>query len=121
MANHMKGEVAFQALGREFVFRLGVNEMIELQNALGVSDEDLGAVFEERRMRNAKHVRAVTFFGLRLRHPEITLEQAGDIVADIGLTEMFRVILRAMRWALPEKDPGLDGGAPRPSVGPTSS
>jgi hypothetical protein len=129
MANHLKGEVEVAVPGREkpLVFRLGVNEMIELQNALGMAgqDTDFLHVFDESRLRTLKTVRAVALYGLRKHQPDLTEEQAGDIVVEIGLIRMGGVIREALRWALAdpaEKDADAgEAGEPRPSPGPPSS
>jgi hypothetical protein len=123
MANHMAGEVEVVALGRPLIFRLGVNEMLEAQNGLGLADKDDAflAVFDEERLRNLKTVRAIAFYGLKRNQPEITEQEAGDVVVEVGLLKFGDIIREALRWALPEKDEGARDGAARPSPGPLSS
>jgi len=130
MANHLAGEVAVKALGRELVFRLGVNEMLELQNALGMAGKDdvFLSVFDEDKLRNLATVRTVAFCGFsrvnetgEMVH-QVTELEAGDVVVEVGLEKFGEVIQEALRWALPEKEPVVKGGPPpRPSSGPTSS
>ncbi len=124
MANHLKGEVEIEAAGRKWTLRLGCNEMIEAEAALGVDDGGLGIFLEQN--RRMKNVRAVVFYALKRDQPEVTEEQAGDIITEIGLHAMMVKVLELFTWALPEKKPGIGGekgGAPkpRPSVGPTPS
>lgn len=125
MANNLRGEVEVQAGGRKVVFRLGVNEMIALQNDLGLAgkDEEFGRVIAES--SGFVNPRLVIFHGLRLRQPEITLEEVGDVMTELGRTRWEAVILEGLRWALPEKEQApadpKKGGKPRPSGGPTSS
>jgi hypothetical protein len=126
MANHLRGEIAIKALGRDLVYRLGVNEMIELQNELGLAgqDEQFLGVFDEQRLRNLRTLRAITLYGLKRHQPEITEEQAGDVVFEQGLYAMADVIQQALVWALPERGAAGEEGAAgdgRPSPGPTSS
>lgn len=123
MANHLAGEVEVLALGKTLIFRLGVNEMLEVQNGLGLADKDDAflAVFDEDRLRNLKTVRAVAFYGLNRDQPEITERDAGDVVVEIGLLRFGDIIREALRWALPDKDEGARDGAARPSPGPPSS
>ena len=123
MANHLAGEVEVLALGKTLIFRLGVNEMLEVQNGLGLADKDDAflAVFDEDRLRNLKTVRAIAFYGLNRDQPEITERDAGDVVVEIGLLRFGDIIREALRWALPDKDEGARDGAARPSPGPPSS
>ena len=123
MANHLKGEVEVSALGKSLTFRLGVNEMLEVQNALGLADKDDAflAVFDSDRLRNLKTVRTIAFHGLRRDQPDITEQEAGDLVVEVGLLKFGEIIREALRWALPEKDEETRDGAPRPSPGPSSS
>jgi hypothetical protein len=123
MANHLAGEVEVVALGKTLIFRLGVNEMLAAQNGLGLADKDDAflAVFDADQLRNLKTVRAIAFYGLKRDQPEITEQDAGDVVVEVGLLKFGEVIREALRWALPDKDEGARDGAARPSPGPASS
>lgn len=123
MANHLKGEVEVAALGKTLTFRLGVNEMLEVQNGLGLADKDASflAVFDGDQLRSLKTVRTIAFCGLKRDQPEITEQEAGDVVVEVGLLEFGAIIRKALRWALPDKDEGERDGAARPSPGPLSS
>jgi hypothetical protein len=121
VANHLKGEVERQVLGKKVVFRLGNNEMIELQGALDLAgkDEEFLACFDN--YRDFRLVRMITFYALKKHQPEITEDQAGDIVTELGLEEMAKIRKECLRWALPEPEPRKGGAPARPSGGPTSS
>lgn len=125
MANHLKGEVLLEAGGEQFTFRLGVNEMIAVQDALGLADDDAKFLVALSNLRSFKSVRTIVHCGLLRAHPDITVDQAGDIVTEVGIARVGEVIQEALRWALPEQKPGARGekrgDRPRPSVGPTSS
>lgn len=123
MPNHLRGEVEVEAGGRKLTFRLGVNEMIRIQDALGLADDDAKFLLALSNLRSFKAVRTIVHSGLLRDQPDTTEEQAGDVVTELGMMRVGEVIEQALRWALPEKKPGGErrGEKPRPSVGPTPS
>lgn len=126
MANHLKGEVEVVLADKTLIFRLGVNEMIRIQDALGLAEDDAKFLTALSNLRSFKAVRTIVFSGLQRDQPEITEEQAGDVVTELGMARIAEIIQQALRWALPEKKPGAAGekggmAKPRPSVGPTPS
>jgi len=102
MANKLRGEVEIAALGEHYVLRLGVNDLINIQDALGMGDDD--AAFLERmgRLTGLKAVRTIAWKGLTAaKGEEVTEERAGEIVTDIGIAAFAANIQEAMRWAWP--------------------
>lgn len=122
MANHERGEVEFEAQGKAWILRLGINELISAQNAVGLADKDeefLQAL--DNLSGSFRRMRAVVYHGLKGQHPDVTELQAGEIITAIGRFKMAGFIVIALRWALPEAAPGSqEGGGGRPSGGPTS-
>lgn len=121
MANHLKGEVAVAVLGKDLIFRLGINEMLELQSALGLVDKDEEFLANFDNFRNLTVIRKIALFGFKRHQPEMTEAEAGDIVTELGLESMAKIRREALRWALPDQEPPKEGGKPRPSAGPTPS
>jgi hypothetical protein len=124
MANHLKGEVEIQAGGEKLTFRLGVNEMVRIQDALGLADDDQKFLLALSNLRSFRAVRTIVHSGLLRDQPEMTEEQAGDVVTELGMARVGEMIQQALRWALPDKKPDngkREGQKPRPSVGPTPS
>lgn len=124
MANHLKGEVEVDlGSGKKLVFRLGVNEMIRIQDALGLADDDAKFLAALSSLRSFKAVRTIVHSALLRDQPEVTEEEAGDVVTELGMQRVGEVIQQALRWALPDRKPGGErrGEKPRPSVGPTPS
>jgi len=123
MANHLKGEVSFEAGGKTLMFRMGVNQLLDFQESMGLAgkDEELWEALDN--LRSLSVVRKIVFCGLKKDQPEMTEADAGEVISEVGLPEIAVIILRALRWALPEKkeeaEPGE--GETRPSDGPTSS
>jgi len=122
MANHMKGEVEVEAGGRKLIFRLGVNEMVAAQDALGLANDDQGFLEALDNLRGLGPIRIIVHNGLKRDQPDFTVEMAGDLITELGLERTTEIIQEAMRWALPAKEAvQKKGGRPRPSVGPTPS
>jgi len=68
-----------------------------------MGDDD--AAFLERmgRLQGLKAVRTIAWKGLTAaKGGEVTEEQAGEIVTDIGIAEFAAKIQEAMRWAWPD-------------------
>lgn len=122
MANHLKGEVEIEMPGgRKLIFRLGVNEMIRIQDALGLADDDQKFILALSTMRSFKAIRVIFHSGLLRDQPDMTEEQAGDLVTELGLPRAGEVIAQAFRWAMPDQTSERRAAKPRPSGGPTPS
>ena len=107
MANRLKGEIAVD-LGeggerRTVIFRLGVNEMIGLQDALGLKEDDEKFFAAIEKPRGVATLRTIVKWALLHAQPEMTDEDAGEIVTELGIPKIRRLIDEALTWALPEK------------------
>lgn len=123
MANREHGEVSFEAEGVTYTFRLGCNEMISIQDALGLPDDlqALGMAFQSLGLRK---IRTVFFYGLRGSDETMTEEKAGDLISAIGWSRAAEVLNQGFARAMPADDGKRQKGAgatARPSRGPTSS
>ena len=118
MANNWKGEIVIEAGEEELLFRLGVNELIEVQGDLGLADKDEEFAAALKSLAGFKRHRDMIFRGLQRSQPGITIERAGDVMTEIGMERVKEAIERALNLAFPEPK---EGGEPRPSAGPTSS
>ena len=107
MANRLKGEVAVEVGDGEsrkmLIFRLGINELIGLQDALGMKDDDERFLATIDRPGSLKRLRAFAKAALTCHQPDITDEQAGDIVTQLGIPKLRQIIDEAVSWALPDK------------------
>jgi hypothetical protein len=118
MANHLSGEVAIATSSGTLTFRLGVNELIEVQGDFGLVDNDDEFATALQNLSGFKRHRDMVFRGLQRHHPSITLQEAGDLMNELGMDRVKEVIATALGLAFPE--PKQDG-EPRPFAGPTSS
>lgn len=106
MANKLRGEVTFEARGVIYTLRLGVNELIQLQDAFGIEDDAAFLAELPSRMRGLRDLRKFFSVGLRRHHPDLTDEQVGDLMTELGLAEITKHAAEAMRWAWPEPPAG---------------
>jgi len=122
------GEVQVKSGETTWTFRVCNNTLCRLQN-----DKDLGFKGEDEEFLPwlaakldafaPRVYRLVAYHGLIPKHPDITLEAAGDVVTAVGAQRLAQVFIEALKWAVPEskekeKPPGK-GTAPSP--GATSS
>jgi len=128
MANRLKGEVAVElgdGEGRKtLIFRLGINELIGLQEALGLKDDDERFLTSLDNLRSLRKMRAAVKAALVHGQPEITDEQAGDVITNLGFRRVGEIIAEALMWALPDKSQasqGAKGKAGAASPGPPPS
>jgi hypothetical protein len=127
------GEVQLKAGEKTYIFRLCNLTLIRLQHSPELkyegTDEDflnwLGDKFERL---SPDAWGAVAFYGLQRRQPDITFEEANDVLFAVGSHAFVEAFVQALKWALPdapktkEKEKGAapkgKGGAP--SAGATS-
>jgi len=107
MANKKRGEVAVSANGKTYHLRLGVNQICELEEHFGTSISQLGAKFEDEDNIRFGFLRQFSFFVIDWRHAGIeepTLEMAGDIITDCGISEFFPKLFEAFQAAFPDAE-----------------
>lgn len=104
MANPIKGEVALEHDGVTYSMVLDFNALAEFEGETGKRAMEVLA--DPDRM-SATEMRALFWAGLKQRHPEITLGDAGRI-----LSANIDKLGTAMMQAFPEAQPG---NAPKPA------
>lgn len=126
MSNKLRGQVQIEALGRTFTLRLSVNDLIELQDALGITDDAEFLATLPAQMTGLRSIRKFVQFGLR-GEPGVDEKMAGDIMTELGVEGMVPAVMQALEWAFPKatKRVGPEGKAPltmppAPSPGPPS-
>ena len=87
MANKFFGEVEIDSGGNKYTLRMDFNAMCEFEDVAGVNAMDAFADFEKGKI-SVKNMRAMMYAFLRRHHPDVTLEQAGEILSEnIGALE----------------------------------
>lgn len=120
MANKLAGEVEFEVGGKKHVLRLDVNALIAAQAAMRIEDDEaFWGLLLNKLTGSLAGYRAIVYHGLKQTEPEITEEQAGEIITSFGSQKMLAVVAEAIRWALPDQKEAAptDKGKPRPSAG----
>lgn len=106
MANPMKGEseVALED-GRKLKMVFNANAWIETEEVLGRPTPEIIDELQSGRA-SLKTQRAVIYGGLQKHHPEITLEEAGDI-----LVEAAQAMAAGLAGGMPQAEEGAAADA----------
>ena len=100
----MRGGVTFDALGKPREFKFTTNAICRLEERAGKSLQDVLADTAEGGRRTVAF-RLLLWAGLG----DLTLDDAGDIIDDIGLAEVDRIIAEGLKRAFPPKDQSAEG------------
>lgn len=100
MANSRRGSVALQAGDAAYMVSFSVNALCELEDAFGVSVQNIGAIFDKD--ASMKDVRKLARCALSDNHPEVTDKEAGQIVTDAGLPIFMETVQKAFQLTFPE-------------------
>lgn len=98
MANEIKGEVEFVAGPDRFILVFDVNALCEVESILGRPTSELTDKITTGDMRV---LRAFMWGGLREKHPDISLVEAGDIIQEGGVGAASGIVLAALVAAFP--------------------
>lgn len=95
MANPVKGEVPFEVEGKAYKLVLDFNALCEVEDVLGAGGMDLA---------RPKAIRAIFWASMLRYQPNVTVQEAGDLIGALGLEEAGRIVAEAMNCS------GLAGG-----------
>lgn len=113
MANAIKGEVAFQAAGADYVLLLDFNALCDLE-------EDFPGLMDgTAEIKSPRAIRRVFHAGLAEHQPGIDERGAGSIIQAVGLEEAAVLIKKAFDASFPKATEGEDG--PRPQKAPAKA
>lgn len=108
----MRGEARFEAAGQAWVITFSFNELVSLEDELGVKIAELGGKLGD----SARTVRTVFRICLEAKHGVMTDSAAGDLISEIGPQEAAQLIGKAFSAAFPQgtavADPRKPAGAP---------
>lgn len=105
MANPARGEVAFTVADTEYTLKYSTNAICELEERL---DKGLNVIVAN--MERLTTVRALLWAGLRAKHPDVTIQQAGELIDKVGMAQATEVIGKALTTAFPPaKDDAKNG------------
>lgn len=120
MSNRTKGEIGFDAGGKRYTLCFSVNALCALEDRL-----EIGAVTVAQQMADASTMRigtarALFWAGLQDAHPELTLDAAGAVMSEIGITAAVEVISKGMAAAFPDEAGGPLGARQNKAAGKRS-
>lgn len=110
MANPHRGDTAVE--GTPYTLCFSSNSVCEMEEHFGAPISEVGAMLDGS--AKLSHIRAVLWFGLRRHHPELSEEDAGDVLDEIGHRAADELIGTAFQRAFPKAKKGAASGSGRP-------
>lgn len=111
MSNPLTGEVDFPVGDKVYRLRLSINELIEVEDLLGIGIVQIANMFADEEQLKAGNVRAVLWGALREHHPDVDLLGAGRIMTEARLQPTIDFVGRALQASFPK----AEGGAKNPT------
>lgn len=115
MTNQIRGVISEEILGERLALRLSANEWCELEDEHGKStSEILTEFFSMVSSENLRFglLRSLFRAALSGAKPGITHEQAGEIMGQMDMVDVGRILGEAIVVSLPKVDPASVKGAP---------
>lgn len=132
MANPIKGEIGFTALGQQWVAVFDTNAQCGLEDAFGkgltaiildhfeglggaVDKDDPEQVRAAARKVEVRVIRAILFHSLRGHHPQIDINLVGKIIDELEMSGAVKLLGDIMTGSLATEDDiggGTEGNAP---------
>lgn len=110
----MKGTVAFTAEGQGYTLLLDFNALCDLSEEL----PDLMSGGQE--LTDPRKIRTVFHAGLKRHHPDVSLENAGDIIQAVGVATAAELLGKAFEASFGSEVGKPDAGPRRRSRGTNS-
>lgn len=106
MGNLNRGEVSAQIAGTEYILRIATNEWCYLENELGMPTDEIIADFIGMLSANKLKMgllRSLFRAALIGRKPELTKDQAGELMSGMGLVEAGGLLAQVIKASMPEE------------------
>lgn len=104
MANPQKGEVAFEANGKQYVFKLGTYAQAMLERRVKTTfGKFVAKPVDDWGVDDA----LVMFWAGLYRQHKLTEEQASDLLDEIGPDRLSVLITEAIKLSQPDKEEGI--------------
>ena len=112
-ANPEKGEVALTVGDREYIYVLDMNALCIAEKAMSTDEERLVTSQEivlSSVMGSNRHTRFLLWAALQRHHPDVTLDQATEILSKLGGTDQLMELLTKLRAStMPDKEDAPKG------------
>lgn len=116
MANPIRGEIPVVADGVSYTLRLGMNAIVEIESSLDIGIAQVTELFAGEGLK-VGNMRLVLWAALREHHPDLTIEDAGEIMGHIGLAETIAKLGAALEAAFPNAKEDKKPSRPRKKAG----
>lgn len=117
MANDIRGEVGFDALGQSYTLKFGNGAVRHIENETGMPFAQVGAALADPEKATIT-VLTVAFQGaLRRHHPGLCLDDVDDIIDAIGSEKAGKLLGEAVALTYPPAPKGDAKGNPRKATG----
>lgn len=103
MANKHRGEVSLQVGSETYTLRLSINELCNIEQAFGGKpiQEILGELENGDNVKLTT-LRTIVHAAFKSSHPEMTVEETGNIMGEYGAAETVKKLIEAMTAGMPE-------------------
>ncbi len=108
MANDIKGEVGFKALGKDWTMKLGNGAVRHVENETGKTFPQIGKELSNEGTASISLLTQVFHASLVRHHPDATIENCDDIIDEIGHEEAGTLIGKAFELMQPKAPKGGD-------------
>ncbi|MGE4339149.1 MAG: hypothetical protein AB7E55_24720 [Pigmentiphaga sp.] len=98
MANKHRGEVSVHLAGKDLVLCFGINQIVDLEDRLGV---DVNGIEVMLRNPSMKTIRAVLWAGLR-KHHNLSIDEVGDLITPAEIPLAMSKAGEAIALAFPD-------------------
>lgn len=105
MANPIKGEVDLVAGETTYTLHLDINEIVQMEDLLDIGVLEIAAAMQNTGNPRLGFWRVALWAALRSRHPEMSLEDAGEIIKVTKLPRVIEKVGEAMSAAFPKVEP----------------
>lgn len=113
MANRHRGEVDVEVPSGTWTLRFSTNAICELEDREDCGIGEIIARLDDPARMRMSLLRTLVWAGLRDKHPDLTVEQAGDIITDAGMSAMVGKLGEAFQLAFPDADGGGEARPPK--------
>lgn len=112
MANRNRGEVSFKSGEETYTLRYSANTLCEIEDAFDMGVNRIATLLQDQEKLRLSHIRLVFHLGLKDRHPDMSLEDAGELISEIGIGRAAELFAEAFSASFPAQE----GGDARPQV-----
>lgn len=104
MANPLRGEVPLPCGDQTYMLRFSINALASLEDELDMPIAAVAALLSDESKLRLGTLRLIFRAALSDRHPELSLEQVGDIMQAAGINTAAAALGRAFAAAFPSAE-----------------